>query len=43
MPWQFLADNLPHVTAALNATATVLLVLGLTVSRVVETTKFLVI
>ena len=29
MPWQFLADNLPHVTAALNATATVLLVMGL--------------
>jgi len=29
MPWQFLADNLPHVTAALNATATVLLVVGL--------------
>jgi putative membrane protein len=29
MPWQFLADNLPHATATLNATATVLLVLGL--------------
>lgn len=29
MPWQFLADNLPHLTAALNATATVLLVMGL--------------
>ena len=29
MSWSFLADNLPHVTAALNATATVLLVMGL--------------
>ncbi len=29
MGWQFLADNLPHVTASLNAIATVLLVLGL--------------
>lgn len=29
MFWQFLADNLPHLTAALNATATVLLVIGL--------------
>ncbi len=27
--WQFLADNLPHATATLNATATVLLALGL--------------
>ena len=24
--WQFLADNLPHATASLNATATVLLI-----------------
>ena len=29
MTWQFLAENLPHATATLNATATVLLVLGL--------------
>jgi uncharacterized membrane protein YozB (DUF420 family) len=29
MSWQFLAENLPHVTAALNATATVFLVMGL--------------
>ncbi len=29
MNWQFFADNVPHVTAALNATATVLLALGL--------------
>ena len=29
MSWQFLAENLPHATATLNATATVLLVLGL--------------
>jgi uncharacterized membrane protein YozB (DUF420 family) len=29
MVWQVLAENLPHLTAALNATATVLLVLGL--------------
>lgn len=29
MNWQFLADNLPHVTASLNATAAVLLALGL--------------
>lgn len=29
MSWQFLADNLPHVTASLNAAATVLLALGL--------------
>ena len=29
MSWQFLADNLPHATATLNATATVLLALGL--------------
>ena len=29
MPWQFLADNLPHATATLNATATVLLAIGL--------------
>ena len=29
MSWQFVADNLPHVTATLNATATVLLALGL--------------
>lgn len=29
MPWQFLADNLPHATATLNLTATVLLALGL--------------
>ena len=29
MSWQFLADNLPHLTAGLNATATVLLVMGL--------------
>ena len=27
--WQFLASNLPHLTAALNLTATVLLILGL--------------
>ena len=27
--WQTLANNLPHLTAALNLTATVLLVLGL--------------
>jgi putative membrane protein len=27
--WQFLADHLPHVTAALNATATVLLTMAL--------------
>ncbi|MGI9473818.1 MAG: DUF420 domain-containing protein [Rubripirellula sp.] len=27
--WQLLANNLPHLTAALNLTATVLLVLGL--------------
>lgn len=29
MPWELLADNLPHVTAALNGAATILLVLGL--------------
>ena len=29
MSWQFLADNLPHATATLNAVATVLLVLAL--------------
>ena len=29
MSWQFLADHLPHVTAALNAIAAVFLVLGL--------------
>ena len=29
MDWQFLADNLPHLTAMLNATATLLLVMGL--------------
>lgn len=29
MPWQFLADNLPHVTASLNAIATVLLAMAL--------------
>ncbi|MDA8746168.1 DUF420 domain-containing protein [Rubripirellula amarantea] len=29
MSWQFLADNLPHATASLNAIATVLLALGL--------------
>ncbi len=29
MPWQFLADNLPHATATLNATAAVLLAFGL--------------
>lgn len=29
MSWPFLAENLPHVTAALNAAATVLLVMGL--------------
>jgi putative membrane protein len=29
MSWQFLAENLPHATATLNATAIVLLVLGL--------------
>jgi len=28
MPWQFLAENLPHATATLNLTATVLLALG---------------
>ncbi|MCH1441443.1 MAG: DUF420 domain-containing protein [Rubripirellula sp.] len=27
--WEFLADNLPHLTAALNLTATVLLLMGL--------------
>jgi hypothetical protein len=27
--WQFLASNLPHATASLNAVATVLLVVGL--------------
>lgn len=31
--WQFLADNLPHATATLNATATVLLVLALLAIR----------
>lgn len=29
MNWQFLADNLPHVTASLNATAAVFLAMGL--------------
>ncbi len=29
MSWQFLAENLPHATASLNALATVLLVIGL--------------
>ena len=29
MMWEFLANNLPHLTAALNLTATVLLLLGL--------------
>lgn len=29
MPWQFLADNLPHATASLNLTATGLLAMGL--------------
>ncbi len=29
MTWQFLAENLPHATATLNLTATVLLALGL--------------
>lgn len=29
MPWEFLAVNLPHLNAALNATATVLLAIGL--------------
>ena len=29
MMWDFLAENLPHVTASLNLTATVLLALGL--------------
>ncbi|MGV3485337.1 MAG: DUF420 domain-containing protein [Planctomycetaceae bacterium] len=29
MSWEFLAGNLPHATAALNATATVLLIIGL--------------
>ncbi len=29
MSWQLLSDNLPHVTAGLNAIATVLLVMGL--------------
>lgn len=29
MNWEFLANNLPHATAALNATATVLLALAL--------------
>lgn len=29
MTWQFLAENLPHVTASLNLTATILLALGL--------------
>lgn len=33
MSWQFLADNLPHATASLNATATVLLVLALRAIR----------
>jgi putative membrane protein len=27
--WQFLASNLPHATASLNAVATLLLVVGL--------------
>ena len=31
--WSWLADNLPHATASLNATATVLLVLGLLAIR----------
>ena len=29
MPWQFLAENLPHATATLNLTATILLAFGL--------------
>lgn len=29
MPWEFLADNLPHATAGLNLTATVLLAAAL--------------
>ncbi len=29
MTWEFLADNLPHATASLNAFATILLVAGL--------------
>jgi len=29
LSWQFLADNLPHLTASLNATAVVLLGIGL--------------
>ncbi len=29
MNWEFLANNLPHATATLNATATVLLAMGL--------------
>ena len=29
MSWQFLADNIPHLTALLNVSATVFLVLGL--------------
>ncbi|MEE2937484.1 MAG: DUF420 domain-containing protein [Planctomycetota bacterium] len=33
MSWQFLADNLPHATATLNATSTVLLVLALRAIR----------
>ncbi len=33
MPWEFLANNLPHVTASLNAVATVLLVMGLLAIR----------
>ena len=33
MPWEFLSKNLPHVTASLNAAATVLLVLALVAIR----------
>lgn len=33
MSWQFLADNLPHATASLNATATILLVSALVAIR----------
>lgn len=33
MPWEFLANNLPHATATLNAIATLLLALGLLAIR----------
>lgn len=33
MPWEFLANNLPHATASLNVAATILLVLALIAIR----------